>query len=428
MAVFNLSAATPLMKIFFNPRISKQFNSAAVLWNRYADGKGTPISNRGMEIPTHLNPNANFDWYSDGGNLPPGGSEGLASALVGFFSFAEAVQLTGAALDAAGNDSVTYARALAFNIKMATINAVKYLNIYAFGDGTGIIAQVGGAVTLSAGANSTINVSGNIMGSAYLRPGMTIAILSGSTSTVKATTTIVSLANPINDSTGTSITVGPSTSVTSLTLAPGDSIVVTQTPTAADSYNNAISGLKLIIDNGVLATNFQNISRSTNPQYNGGVIALTGTPALARDHLRRMLHTIQTLQGRVSPSLEFWSSTAQLHAYMDMGWTLKRFNDANKKLDLGYTAVEWEGFPWIVDTDCPKDHIFAVDRDLMFKVTARELSFDDRTGSILRQVPSSTASQYTDAFVAYLIFRGNLGTYIPNAHCKLNGLGVPAGY
>ena len=59
---------------------------------------------------------------------------------------------------------------------------------------------------------------------------------------------------------------------------------------------------------------------------------------------------------------------------------------------------------------------------------ARELSFDDRTGSILRQVPAATAGQYTDAFVAFLIFRGNLGTYIPNAHVKLLGLGVPTGY
>jgi hypothetical protein len=69
-----------------------------------------------------------------------------------------------------------------------------------------------------------------------------------------------------------------------------------------------------------------------------------------------------------------------------------------------------------------------VDRDVMFKVVARELSFDDRTGSVLRQVPSSTSGQYTDAFVAFLLLRGNLGTYVSNAHVKLNGLGVPPGY
>jgi len=380
-----------------------------------------------MEIPTHLQPNANFDWFSDGGTLPTGGSESLASALVGFYSFVEAVQLTGAALDAAGSDAVTYARALAFNIKMATINAIKYLNIYAFLDGTGILAKVGAGVTLSTTVNTTVNVSGSIENAHYLRPGMTIAFQTGVTSVVRATATIVSMSNPIEDAQGTqTIVVGPASSAA--TLVTGDGITVTATSAASDSFGNVISGLDLIIDNGTVTSTFQNINRSTNPQYNAGVIALANSPALARDYLRRMLATVQILQGRVSPSLEFISHPAQLHAYMDMGWTLKRFNDANKKLDLGFTAVEWEGFPWIVDTDAQKDRIYGADRDLLFKVVARELSFDDRTGSILRQVPAATAGQYTDAFVAFLIFRGNLGTYVPNAHVKLTGLSVPAGY
>ena len=282
-------------------------------------------------------------------------------------------------------------------------------------------------MTLSTTVNTTVNVSGSIEAAHYLRPGMTIAFQTGVTSVVRATATIVSMSNPIEDASGTqTIVVGPASSAA--TLVTGDGITVTATSAASDSFGNVISGLDLIIDNGTVSSTFQNINRSTNPQYNAGVIALTGTPALARDYLRRMLATVQILQGKVSPSLEFISHPAQLHAYMDMGWTLKRFNDANKKLDLGYTAVEWEGFPWIVDTDSQKDHIFGVDRDLMFKVVARELSFDDRTGSILRQVPSSTAGQYTDAFVAFLIFRGNLGTYVPNAHVKLLGLGVPTGY
>lgn len=426
MANFNLTAAMPLMKIFFNPRISKQFNSAAVLWNRYADGKGIPISNRGMEIPTHMTPNASFDWYADGGTLPAGGSEAMASALVGFFSFVLSVGFTGAALDAAGNDAVTYARALAFNVKMATINAIKYLNIYSFLDGTGFIATLGTAVLTSTTVNSTLVASGSIEGTHWLRPGMTVAVHNALTSTVRGTGTIVSLGNPIEDATGINFVIGPTN--VAFTTASGDGITITASVGASDSFQNVIAGLKLILDNGTLSSVFQNINRSTNPQYNAGVIALAGSPALARDHLRRLLATIQILQGRVSPSLELLSHPAQLHAYMDMGWTLKRFNDANKKLDLGYTAVEWEGFPWIVDTDSPKDHIFGVDRDLVFKVVARELSFDDRTGSILRQNPSATAGQYSDAYTAFLEFRGNIGTYVPNAHTKVNGLAVPSGY
>jgi hypothetical protein len=426
MAAFNLTSAQPLSKIYFNPRISKQFNTAAVFWNRYVDGKGIPISNRGMEIPTHLQPNAAFNWISDGGNLVTGSGEQLASALVNFFTFQESVQITGAALDAAGNDAVTYARALSFNLKMATINAIKYMNIYAFGDGSGTLATLGTAVLTATGANSTLVASGSIEGTHYLRAGMTVAVHIGATSAVRGTGTIVSLTGAIEDATQTNFVIGPTN--VAFTTAAGDIVTITGTPGASDSFNNVISGLKVILDNGTINSTFQNINRSTNAQYNAGVILLAGTPALARDHLRRALATVQILQGRVSPSLEIISHPSQLHAYMDMGWTLKRFNDANKKLDLGFNAVEWEGFPWIVDTDSPKDHLFFVDRDVMFKVVARELSFDDRTGSVLRQVPSATTGQYTDAFVAFLLLRGNLGTYVPNAHVKVNGLSVPTGY
>ena len=426
MAAFNLSAAMPLMKTYFNPRISKQFNTAAVLWNRYADGKGIPISNRGMEIPTHMQPNASFNFYADGGTLPQGGSEVLVSALVGFFSFVYAVGFTGAALDAAGNDSTTYARALAFNIKMATINAIKRLNIYAYLDGTGILATLGTAVLTSVAANSTLVASGSIEGTHYLIPGMMVAVHVGLTSVVRGTGTIISMTNPIEDATGTTFVIGPTN--VAFTTASGDGISVTASTGASDSFNNVIAGLNLIVDNGTVSSVFQNVNRATNSQYNAGVISLAGSPALARDHLRRLQAFVQILQGKVSPSSELISHPSQLHAYMDMGWSLKRFNDANKKLDLGYTAVEWEGFPWIVDTDSPKDRVWWLDRDLLFKVVARELSFDDRTGSILRQNPSATAGQYADAYTAFLEFRGNLGTYVPDAHAKVIGLGVPLGY
>jgi len=36
-----------------------------------------------------------------------------------------------------------------------------------------------------------------------------------------------------------------------------------------------------------------------------------------------------------------------------MGWTLKQFNGNAMKMDLGYTAYEFEGVPWVIDTDSP---------------------------------------------------------------------------
>ena len=428
MPQFDLSAADPLFKPVFNPRVEKQFNTAAVLWNDAFEGSGTMISNRGLEIPIHMAPNGAHAWYSDGGALPSGDSEKVNRAVVGFYSYVKPTQFTGAALDAGGGgDSTNYVKSLAFNIRNAVVQSIKEMNVYSFLDGTGILAKMNNTTTPSTTANTTLDASGTGDGTRYLRPGMVIDVLTGTALPVKYSATIVSVNNQLGAS-GTiadtaaggnvGITIGPATSATA--TAVGDAIV------ASGSFNKVMAGLKVIVDNGTFAANFQNVNRANNPQYNANVIGLTGTPALTRDHLRRAIWLIQQARGAVNLNkLRIWSHGAQLHAYADMGWTLKQFNGNAMKMDLGYTAYEFEGIPWVIDTDAPRDTLYFVNKDSLLKTTARKLSFDDRTGSILNRVPTSTGG-YNDQFVAYLEFRGNLGCYFANAMTAVTGLSVPA--
>src|SRR5215472_739512 len=150
MPQFDLSAADPIFKIVFAPRVEKQFNTAPVLWNDVFEGTGTMISNRGLEIPVHMAPNGAHTWYADGGALPGGDSEKVSRALVGFYSYAKTIQFTGAALDAGGGGDVTnYVKSLAFNIRNGVVQAIKELNYYSFLDGTGKLATIGSIVTPS---------------------------------------------------------------------------------------------------------------------------------------------------------------------------------------------------------------------------------------------------------------------------------------
>lgn len=427
--VFNLAAANPLMKIHFAPKIPKQFNSAAVAYNDLFEGKGIPISNRGFEIPTHVGPGASDTWYGDGGTLPAGDAETLQTMSVGFFSYARAIQLTGAALDAAGDDAVTYARALAFTVRNSVVNAIKMLNIYTFLDGTGTLAKTNGVSVASTSTTWTFDASGLTDGERYLRAGQTLDFIH-TAPTVVTTAKVNSLASIIafpgafgtSGAITTPITVTMNAANNAYSTATGDLAVLT------GSYNSVMVGFKYIIDDGTVASTFQNLSRTTSPQLQAPVV-YANSAALARDHMRRALANIQTARGSVQPgNLRIWSHPSQLHAYMDMGWTLKRFQGTSMKMDLGYTAVDFEGIPWVIDTDCPRDTIFFVDRESLFKVTARALSFDTRSGSILRQIPSATAGQYSDAFVAFLIFRGNLGAYTCNSMTKVVNLAIPIGY
>lgn len=436
MPQFDLSTADPIFKIVFAPRVDKQFNTAPVLWNDVFEGTGTMISNRGLEIPVHMAPNGAHAWYSDGGALPGSDSEKVNRALVGFYSYAKTIGFTGAALDAGGGgDATNYVKSLAFNVRNGVVQAIKELNIYSFLDGTGVLGKMNNTTSPSTSVNTVLDVTGSGDGSRYLRPGQFIAVINATTLATKYFAQIVSVQNTIgasgtiqNTSAGgaVTITIGPASATTA--TAVGDLIVSATGATSSDttSYNKAMAGLKVIIDNGTNATNFQNINRANNPQYNANVIALTGTPALTRDHLRRGIWLIQQARGAVDMSkLRIWSHGAQLHAFAEMGWTMKQFTGNAMKMDLGYTAYEYEGLPWIIDTDAPRDTLYFVNKDSMLKVTARKLSFDDRTGSILNRVVNSSGN-YTDAFQAFLLFRGNLGCHFPNANTAITGLNVPA--
>lgn len=436
MPQFDLSAADPIFKIVFAPRVEKQFSTAPVLWNDVFEGTGTMISNRGLEIPVHMAPNGAHTWYADGGALPGGDSEKVSRALVGFYSYAKTIQFTGAALDAGGGGDVTnYVKSLAFNVRNGVVQAIKELNYYAFLDGSGKLATVGAVVTPSTVANTNIDVTGSGDGARYLRPGMFVSVYNSTLTTLKFQAQVVTVNNTlgaagtITNVTGggnVTITIGPASSGTATAI--GDFIISASgnSGSSADSLNKAMAGLRVIIDNGTFATNFQNINRVNNPQYNANVIPLSGTPALTRDHLRRGIWLIQQARGSVDLNkLRIWSHGAQLHAFADMGWTMKQYEGTAMKMDLGYTAYAFEGVPWVIDTDAPRDTLYFVNKDSMLKVTARKLSFDDRTGSILNRVVNASG-QYLDAFQAFLEFRGNLGCYFPNANTTVNGLSVPA--
>ncbi len=412
---FDLTAADPLMKIHFAPRIEKQFNTAAVLYNKVLPGRGIPVSNRGYEIPVHTAPNPDFAWFDDGGALPAGGGQDVQRSLALYKRFALAVQFTGDALDATNDDAVAYARALAFNIRNATIDAIKYLNIYSFLDGTGFLGKSGETKSLD-GLGITLDVSGAPEGTTYLRKKMLLDIHSGVSSTVRGTVRIVS----VDSATQITVDKVSGTDLANQTTADGFAIV--------GSFNKTMSGLDTLIDDANATV--QGIDRTTVTEWKANVISLTGSPALARDHLRRAIAQIQINLGEVKlGNLEVWSHPSQLQAYADLGWPLKRFMGGSaKKMDVGYTAYEWEGIPWIIDTDAPKDDLFFLNLASLFKVTARPLGFDDRTGNVLRQVPSSTAGRYDDKFVAYLVARMNMGVYVPRSNTKVKGLAIPTGY
>lgn len=410
MPTGDLELANGVMRVV-GGKLTKQYEEEPLLYNRMSKGKGTKISDRGYEIPTHLEGNYNHTFISDGGDLPAGGSNRVLRATVFFRNFVHSVRLTGAAVDAVNSMDVAYIKDwLQFNLDESTSAAHKMLNIYGWGTANGRLA------TISAGANSLTQTVNNNDANRWLRSGLRVDIISSDGVTVRGTQVIDNAA--ASATTFTLLT-------TAISSTTGDFVV------AAGGYNRAIAGMGLMNDDTTNGTvSFQGISRNTYTSYRNALRIATGT-GLDVVYMRRALGAgVHIRAGELNRgSLEIWSHPAQQSAYESMGWNLKRYEGKSKSLDLGFTSREYEGIPWVIDVDCPKDQIHFLDWSTFAKYTAKDMGFDDKTGSILRQVPSSTSGiAYTDQYEAYLTLRSNYGCTRPNKNALIDTLSLPTGF
>ncbi len=407
MALGDLAQLNGVIRIV-GGKLTKVYEEKALLHNRLQKGKGTSIGDRGIEVPTQLNPNANHAWMADGGEFPVGGSPQAKRASVYFKNIAHTARLTGAAINSIkGGDRSYIDNALSWTLNETVSQAAKMGNIYAHGVGDGRLA------TISTGAGSATQTVSNNDKNRWLRDGLAVQSVTPATGAVTASGTILNA----SASSTTFTTVASMT-----TTLTGDYIV------ASGSFNLAIAGMKLMIDdttNG--AVTFQGLSRTTYPKYKSFRVN-AGTTGLDVSYLRRALSAgVHINVGELDrDNLEIWTHPAQVSAYSALGWNLKRFEGSSKSLDLGFTAHEYEGIAMVQDVDCDKDRIEFIDFSTINKYVAKDYGWDDASGSNLSRVVGT--SSYKDQFEAYYTARFNYGCVAPNRSAFIDGLTIPTGF
>lgn len=407
MPIGDLDRANGVMKIV-GGKLVKNYEESALLHNRLNKGKGTKIGDRGIEIPTHLTGNYNHTFMVDGGTFPAGGSNKAKRAQVFFKNFAHTVLLTGAAIDSINSKDVAYVTdILQFELKEGMSAAFKESNIYAHGNGTARLA------TISTGASSATQTVNNTDANRFLRDGLAI-------DSVVPGTGAISGSGVISNAKASATTF---TSVASMVTVTGDYIV------PSGGFNLAFTGKKAMIDDtsGAPVT-FQGINRNTYPSYRAFRVD-AGTTGFDVSYLRKALSAgIHINVGELDRDvLEIWTHPCQVAAYSALGWGLKRYEGKSKSLDLGFTIHEYEGIGMVEDVDCDKDRLDFLDFSTIAKYVAKDYGWDDKTGSILRQVVD-TNGNYKDQYTAFLTARHNYGCIRPNKNAFVNGLVVPSGY
>ena len=414
MAVGGLQAANGVAKLA-GGGYTVIYQAANELYNRAYKGTGRPFGSRGFELPTEQAGVYTHGFPADGSDVPVGDSVQTIRPLVFPKRYMHSIRLTGASMEelAKNRKDLSYIESWTnLNIDGAVAAARKMMNIYLWGTGNGRLA------TISTGAASTTQTVSNNDNTRYLRQNMRVDVVDPTAFTVRNAAALkVTSDNIAGD---TTFTVG--TSVSSTT---GDFVVI------AGGANKVQTGLGAIIDDGTKSSvYFQNVNRTNVPKYKANLLSGSSL-SLSLTLLRRILG------GKLFPQLgslrrgdfEIWSYESQWSAIAALGWTLKRFDGKSKSMDIGYTALEWEGIPWVTEVDCPKDEVFFINWKMIQKFVTKDWGWDETTGAIFNRVPSTTTNvAFTDSFEGYYDVICNFGCPDPRQNARIHTLTVPTGY
>lgn len=308
-----------------------------------------------------------------------------------------AIELTGFAITLSKSQVDAFVSGLEDEFEDALAMFKKDENRQIFGNGTGILSTVNGALTAST-ALVVVNVQ-------YFFAGERIDIYTTGGVLEAANVQITA----INESTKT-LTLNQA-----VTVATGDNIYRSQVNVSAPADGKEMMGLRGLSDDNEDFTTFQGLSRATYTIWQGSVTDASSSQ-ITNDLLQRMVDKGERRSGRVIDTII--SHRNQRRQYLNVVTPLKRFQDDD--LDSGFKALEWNGMRWLVSHDCQRDTVYGFPRKEIQKYEAFGMKLDDMGGTSVYHIPR------TDTYESYYKHYANIGTKYPASIVRLQTLATLA--
>jgi len=404
MAAQTLTYFAEALKIDYLPVIREQLNNAGVLSSKIERNE-RDVSGKQWQITTHTQRNSGVGSGTETG-LPTAGKQAYANPYGSVKYTRGRISVSGPVIEASKDDKGAMARALESEIKGVTADMKKEVNYQFFNDGSAVRALING----DPGTEVTLTL--DTPGTRWLSEGMKIDIVDPTLGDITTSGTGLTL------STISSATACKLSAATNADVADNDWVVRSGARalgggSLANNPSYEMMGLKGIIDDGTYAATLHNITRSTNPYWNCSVNSTDSNAGTLRDM------TLDLIQASLT-SVEVNGGKTNLiisdHALRDVYAALvvadKRFVNT-MKLDGGWTALEYNGIPWVADGDCPTNTVFFVDTDHLQIMQMSDWNWMDRDGAVLSRVSGE------DSYEAVLYWYADLTTDKPKAHAFL---------
>jgi hypothetical protein len=347
------------------------------------DAEIVEFAGRQWVVAVHTGRNESGTARAEGGTLPPPGQQSWNDLIDKIRKLYKQIQLSGYAMEVTERSIGAYLRLLEGETVGAVNDLRKDMNRQAFGDQSGILANI------TAKAANTITVDSL----QYVRVGMFIDFVNYSTLAVVGTPNIqitaINAATRVLTYSGAdqSGTITAGTHVPMLNGNAGNEINGIQKFTRSDlSQNYALHG----IDSSVAGNEWwkakqQNGNNSTFDEDTGQLLL---DQIGAEGWETELILTTRGIRRRYVNTLK-----AQ-----------KRWNDANAgTMHGGFKYIDYNGLPLIFDDDCPKQLMFFLrPSDLLWiQLNGNDFRWMNRDGAILRKVETTDLDAYKATLYKY---------------------------
>jgi hypothetical protein len=403
MAGTSLSILDKILKEDYLAPIQTQFNNSSILMQRLTKNE-EDVGGKKAIVPLHTGRNSGVGARAENGTLPTAGYQQYDQAVYNCAYNYARIQIPGPAIKASRTDKYAFVRAIDSEIEGAAKDIKEEVNVQLQGDGTGVIGQVNG----DPGTGTTLTMDNP--SALYIQKGMLLDVVDPAS---------VTAGDGRTSCTGLTVSARATALTATMSAALDASIADNDLIVRAGNYRLAMMGLRGIVNNqnagyGLVTTAMSvgGISRAVagNEFWKAGYLDNSGTARkLTLDLMQQGFDTAEGEGGEISLVMTDYT---QRRKYLALVKADGRFVNS-LKLDGGFTALEYNEKPLVVDRHCYPGRILFLDESSLAIYRMSDIEWMEEDGAVLSRVSGK------DAYEAILYYYATLGCKAPSHNCAL---------